>query len=171
MPTWTISAEPVTGTGIDDLMSQYFSEMGPRVLGRPVTEAELREVLDRDPHDDLGPPHGEFLVARDGDGALLGCAGVRLLTGAPVTAELKRMYVRPAGRGAGLGRGLLAAVEAAAQRLGASRIVCETNAQLTEARALYTAHGYDETAPYEGHGRADHWYVKSLGREDRAEHL
>jgi GNAT superfamily N-acetyltransferase len=73
------------------------------------------------------------------------------------------MYVRPAGRGAGLGRGLLLAVEAAAKRLGAARIVCGTNTELTEARALYTRHGYAETAPYEGHGKADHWYAKGLG--------
>ncbi|MFB7757459.1 hypothetical protein ACFC18_49125 [Streptomyces sp. NPDC056121] len=36
---------------------------------------------------------------------------MRLLRGAPETAEHKRMFVRPAGRGAGLGRGLLLAVE------------------------------------------------------------
>ncbi|MFF1258776.1 hypothetical protein OG813_08515 [Streptomyces sp. NBC_00081] len=42
------------------------------------------------------------------------------------------MYVRPAGRGAGLGRGLLLAVEESATRLGAARIVCETNTQPTE---------------------------------------
>src|SRR4051794_15987913 len=116
MPTWTINAEPVTGTGIDEAMWQYFTEIGLRVLGRPATEAELREALDDDPHTDLRPPHGMFLVARDGDGELLGCAGVRLLAGVPATAELKRMYVRPAGRGAGLGRGLLLAVEASARK-------------------------------------------------------
>ena len=31
------------------------------------------------------------------------------------------------------------------------------------ARALYTRHGYEETAPYDGHGKADHWYVMALG--------
>ncbi|GHH45437.1 hypothetical protein GCM10018773_34800 [Streptomyces candidus] len=96
------------------------------MLGRPVTETEIREALHADGHNDLAPPRGEFLVARDHQGNLLGYAGVRLLAGSPTTAELKRMYVRPAGRGAGLGRGLLRAVEASAQQLGASRIVCET---------------------------------------------
>jgi hypothetical protein len=74
MPTWTINAEPVTGTGIDEAISQYFTEIGLRVLGRPATEAECREALNEDPHDNLGPPYGEFLVARDGDGELLGYA-------------------------------------------------------------------------------------------------
>ncbi|MEO3846111.1 GNAT family N-acetyltransferase [Streptomyces sp. B8F3] len=163
MAAWTIRPEPVTDTAVDPVMRQYFTEMGRRVLGRPATEAELRAVLANDPHRDLGPPDGEFLVARSGGGEFLGCAGVRLLGGSPKTAELKRMYVHPAGRGAGLGRSLLFAVEEAARRLGAVRIVCETNSQLTEARALYVRYGYEETAPYEGHGKADHWYAKVLG--------
>ncbi|MFG3257073.1 GNAT family N-acetyltransferase [Streptomyces sp. NPDC048172] len=163
MPTWTIDREPVTGADVDEVMRQYFAEMGRRVLGRPGTEAEIRAVLAEDPHTDLRPPDGEFLVARGGGGEFLGCAGLRLLRADPGTAELKRMYVHPAGRGAGLGRGLLLAVEEAARRLGAVRLVCETNTQLTEARALYTRHGYEESAPYEGHGKADHWYVKALG--------
>ncbi|WP_181789804.1 GNAT family N-acetyltransferase [Streptomyces phytophilus] len=163
MAMWTIQAEPVDGAGVEDAMRQYLTEMGWRVLGRAVTEEELRGVLAEDPHHDLAPPDGVFLVARSGGGAFLGCAGVRLLAGEPATAELKRMFVRPAGRGAGLGRGLLLAAEASAAALGAERVVCETNTQLTEARALYMGHGYEETAPYVGHGKADHWYAKALG--------
>ncbi|WP_432166110.1 GNAT family N-acetyltransferase [Streptomyces sp. bgisy031] len=163
MSTWTIKAEPVIGTDVGEVTRQYFTEMGRRVLGRSATEAELRAVLVEDPHHDLCPPDGEFLVARNGEGEFLGCAGLRLLRGDPETAELKRMYVLPSGRGAGLGRGLLRAVEESAVRLGALRIVCETNTQLTDARVLYIRHGYKETAPYEGHGKADHWYAKELG--------
>jgi GNAT superfamily N-acetyltransferase len=138
--------------------------MGQRVLGRPATEDELRAALAKDPHQDLRPPDGEFLVARSDGREFLGCVGLRLLAGTPETAEIKRMYVLPAGRGSGLGRGLLLAVEAAATRLGAVRIVCETNSQLTAARARYTRNGYVETTPYEGHGGADHWYAKPLER-------
>ncbi|WP_093608299.1 GNAT family N-acetyltransferase [Streptomyces indicus] len=162
MPNWTISAEPVTGDGVDEVMRQYVEEMGRRVLGRPVSEAEVRAVLARDPHADLAPPAGEFLVARGEARDFRGCVGVRLLAGAHATAELKRMYVHPAGRGAGLGRGLLFAVEDAARRLGATTMVCETNTQLVEARTLYLRNGYVETAPYVGHGRADHWFAKAL---------
>ncbi|XIG79099.1 GNAT family N-acetyltransferase [Streptomyces sp. SGAir0957] len=160
--SWTISPEPVDDATVDDVMRQYFTEIGQRVFGRTATDAELRAVLTEDPHHDLAPPNGQFLVARGADREFLGCVGLRLLGTAPGTAELKRMYVHPAGRGAGLGRGLLLAGEEAARRLGAERIVCETNTQLTEARALYTRYGYQETEPYEGHGRADHWYAKSV---------
>ncbi|MBC9711247.1 GNAT family N-acetyltransferase [Streptomyces sp. TRM66268-LWL] len=162
MPIWTISAEPVTGAGVDEVMREYFTEMGRRVLGRAANESELLAVMAHDPHTDLGPPCGEFLVARDGEGAFLGCVGVRLLPGSSGTAELKRMYVRPDGRGSGLGRGLLHAVEETARKLGATLLVCETNTQLVEARSLYLRSGFEETAPYEGHGRADHWFAKVL---------
>ncbi|MET7900682.1 GNAT family N-acetyltransferase [Streptomyces sp. NPDC005355] len=117
MPTWTVKPEPVTGAGIDEAIWQYFTEIGQRVLGRPATETELRHALGDDPHSNLNPPHGVFLVARDSDGTLLGYAGVRLLANVPATAELKPMYVRPAGRGAGLGRGLLPAAESSAREL------------------------------------------------------
>ncbi|MER7198517.1 GNAT family N-acetyltransferase [Streptomyces sp. CB01635] len=162
MPTWTIKAEPVLRAGVDEVMREYFTEMGRRVLGRSATDAELRAVLATDPHLTLSPPGGAFLVARNERGDFLGCAGVRLLDSPTATAELKRMYVRPAGRGSGLGRGLLRAVEETAERLGATRIVCETNSQLIEARALYSRHGYQEIEPYEGHGKADHWFGKEL---------
>nr|WTB30698.1 hypothetical protein OG781_15410 [Streptomyces sp. NBC_00830] len=64
MAAWTVKAEPVTGQGVEAAMCQYFTEIGLRVLGRAATESELREVLDEDPHHDLSPPHGVFLVAR-----------------------------------------------------------------------------------------------------------
>lgn len=45
---------------------------------------------------------------------------------APLDAELKRMYVSPDVRGEGLGRRLVAALEAEARALGARRLVLET---------------------------------------------
>ncbi|MFD9944888.1 GNAT family N-acetyltransferase [Nonomuraea sp. NPDC059022] len=73
-------------------MWQYFTEIAQ--LRRPNSGGRWRGT----------PTTGVFLVARDEDGDLLGCAGVRLLPDLPGTAELKRMFVRPAGRGTGLGR-------------------------------------------------------------------
>ncbi|MFF2845549.1 GNAT family N-acetyltransferase [Streptomyces sp. NPDC058001] len=162
MHTWTIQSESVAAAGVEDALWEYAAEVARRVWGRSATESELREAMKNDPHDDLAPPHGMFLAARADDGALLGYVGVRLLAEAPATAEIKRMYVRPTGRGTGLGRGLLLAAEAAARGLGAARIVLETNTRLTEARAMYEAHGYAETAPYNDHDAAEHWYGKPL---------
>ncbi|MCX2729900.1 GNAT family N-acetyltransferase [Saccharopolyspora sp. NFXS83] len=162
MSAWIIEAEPVGGAGIDAAIWEYVAEVGRRLLGRPATDAELRAVLDRDPHGDLAPPRGAFLVARDDDGDLIGCVGARLLDDLPATAELKRMYVRPAHRGVGLGRALLVAAERSAADLGATRIVLDTRTELVEARTLYGAHGYRETAPRNSHGDAEHWYAKTL---------
>ncbi|MBB5938268.1 GNAT family N-acetyltransferase [Streptomyces zagrosensis] len=170
MVTWTIQPTPVDGAGIEEAIWEYATEVSRRVWGRQATEVELRKAIADDPHSGLAPPHGVFLVARDHGGAVLGYAGVRLVAGLPAaaeaglsaTAEVKRLYVRPAGRGMGLGKELLRAAEVAARGLGAARVVLETNTQLTEARAMYEALGYQETAPYNNHGAAQHWYAKTL---------
>ncbi|MEU5836411.1 GNAT family N-acetyltransferase [Streptomyces diacarni] len=162
MGTWAIEPASIDGAGVEEAIWEYAIEVSRRVWGRPATDAELRKAIADDPHADLAPPHGVFLVARGEEEEILGYVGVRFVPNQPATAEVKRMYVRPAGRGSGLGRGLLLAAEEAARGLGAVRMVMETNTQLTEARAMYTAFGYEETAPYNDHGAADHWYTKVL---------
>jgi len=81
-----------------------------------------------------------FLVARDRAGAAVGCGALRRLGDGAV--ELKRMYVRPGARRLGAGAALLAALEAAAQRLGASTVRLETGPGQPEAIALYERAGY-----------------------------
>jgi GNAT superfamily N-acetyltransferase len=56
--------------------------------------------------------------------------------------ELKRMYVAPSHRGAGVGGALLAAAERAAARLGAPRIVLQTGDRQPGAVRLYEKCGY-----------------------------
>jgi putative acetyltransferase len=88
---------------------------------------------------------------REPDGALLlargrGCVALRRLD--ERACELKRLYVRPAERGSGLGRRL---VEAAANRgraLGYERIVLDTTPGMEAAHALYRSLGFRETEPY-----------------------
>jgi putative acetyltransferase len=82
---------------------------------------------------------GTFLVARD-DGRAVGCGAVRLIDAQ--TAEVKRMYVEPDQRGRGVGRAILASLEAAARRLRARRLVLETGTQSPEALALYRGAGF-----------------------------
>lgn len=73
-------------------------------------------------------------------------------------AEIKRMFVIPEGRGKGLARRILAALEADARAAGRVRMVLETGDKQPEAIALYTSSGY---APCEkfGHYRT---YESSL---------
>jgi GNAT superfamily N-acetyltransferase len=82
---------------------------------------------------------GAFVVARDG-GRAVGCGAIRLLD--PTTAEAKRMYVEPEQRGKGVGRAVLAALEAAARHLGVSRLVLETGIYQDAALAFYQRVGF-----------------------------
>ena len=82
---------------------------------------------------------GTFLVARD-DGRAVGCGAIRVIDA--VTAEVKRMYVEPDQRGRGVGRAVLAGLEAVARQLGAKRLVLETGVHSPDALGLYRRAGF-----------------------------
>ncbi len=84
---------------------------------------------------------GTFLVARDGAQAI-GCGALRLLD--TTTAEVKRMYVEPERRGNGVGRAVLASLEAAASKMGVERLVLETGVHQEAAIALYRRAGFTQ---------------------------
>ncbi len=87
--------------------------------------------------------------------------GALRVVGAGV-AEIKRMYVLPAYRGAGVARRILEELErrARAHRVRAVRL--DTNARLTEANRMYRRAGYEQIPDYNGNPRADRWYEKVL---------
>ena len=90
-----------------------------------------------------------FLVARTADGTAVGCGGILFSDdGGVLTAELKRMWIDPSARGLGLGRRLLAALEAAALGEGATLVRLETGTRQPEAHKLYRAAGYTERGPF-----------------------
>ena len=80
------------------------------------------------------------------------------------TAELKRMYVIPEGRGQGLARRILAALEADARAAGRTSMVLETGDRQPEAIALYLSSGYTPCGKF-GHYRtydSSRCYAKPL---------
>lgn len=90
-------------------------------------------------------PSGLFLMAIEGD-EIAGCVG--LLRHSATTAEVKRLYVRPAFRGLSLGDKLIAALIARATALGFERLILDAVPQTVVAQGLYRAVGFEETAPY-----------------------
>ena len=85
-----------------------------------------------------GPPQGSLLLATD-DQQAAGCVALRRLTNE--SCEMKRMYVRPAFRGQGLGRQLAEQIIADARRIGYSQMLLDTLPQLGAATRLYTIDG------------------------------
>lgn len=73
------------------------------------------------------------------DGQPVGHAALRWLDG---ELELKRMYVAPTHRGAGVSVALLCAIEAAAVALGGRRVILQTGDRQPDAVRLYEKLGY-----------------------------
>lgn len=111
-----------------------------------------------EPHE-LTPPAGAFLIAYL-RGEPAGCAAVKHHPGAP--SELKRMWVAESARGLGIGRRLLAELEARVVASGASTARLETNRALVEAIAMYRSAGYAEVPAFNDEPFADHWFEKRL---------
>lgn len=105
-------------------------------------EAELTSLPGK-----YAPPGGELMLARTPDSGALGCVAVRPLEGAAV-CEMKRLYVRPAARGLGIGGALAAAIIRAAEELGYAEMKLDTLPSMAEAFALYKRFGFAEIAAY-----------------------
>lgn len=137
----------------------YVSDVAGRYYGRPASHAEVDAALLEDPSDDLAPPRGVFLVAREQD-TVVGCAGLRLLP--DKIGEVKRVFVAPTARGRGLGRRLMSELERHARARDLTLLRLDTRADLVEARALYAALGYEEVPAFNTGPYAEHWFTKSL---------
>ena len=110
---------------------------------------------------DYAAPRGALLLARV-DGAVAGCCALRPLDDVDYAnaSEMKRLYVRPAFRGFGLGRMLAEAILDAARQRGYACVLLDTLDDMEAARSLYEELGFEEVPPYYHNPIAGAHYLK-----------
>jgi len=102
------------------------------------------------------------LLLAEIEGRDVGCVAVRPLEGDPNAAELKRLYVRPDVRGAGIGRILVTAAIEFARAAGYQRFQLDTLHTMQAAQQLYLSMGFQIMPLPKGHPR-DHPMFMELG--------
>ena len=135
----TPSTDPVAVQLVREMMQELDDRFGPEDDGG---EGWLSETAP----EHVSPPTGLFLVARLDDGTPAGCGAIKRYD--DETAEIKRMFTTPAGRGKGIGRAILARLEDEARRIGYVRARLETGTPLVEAIGLYESVGYRPIPAY-----------------------
>ena len=92
------------------------------------------------------PPKGRLLLA-EYEGQLAGCVALRELEAG--ICEMKRLYLRPAFRGKGLGRVIAEHLIAEARKMGYARMRLDTvEPVMRDAVAMYRRFGFREIPPY-----------------------
>lgn len=145
LPTVSLSAstDPETLATVRGLFQEYADSLGVN-LDFQGFEEELATLPG-----DYAPPRGALLLALV-DGAVAGCCALRPLDNSdyPNAAEMKRLYVRKAFRGFGLGQQLAEGTLDAARRAGYACVLLDTLDDMESARALYANLGFEEIPPY-----------------------
>lgn len=97
------------------------------------------------------PPAGRLLLALQessgGPGEAAGCVALRKFN--QDACEMKRLYVRPAFRGAGAGRELVNELISEARSIGYRRMLLDTLPSMKEAHELYRSLGFREIPSYQ----------------------
>src|ERR1700730_14436716 len=95
---------------------------------------------------EYGSPSGRLLLAITENGAVAGCVALRQWE--PGIGEMKRLFVRPAFRGMGLGRKRALALLKAAMEIEYGKVRLDTTPTMTEAMRLYDSLGFRRVEPY-----------------------
>lgn len=140
MDTEILKAAPADIQEVRELFLEYANWLGVDLCFQGF-EGELAGLPG-----DYAPPRGALFVARSLTGAAAGCIALRPFDA--TTGEVKRLYVRPAFRGTGLGARLAATVLEAARAAGYERLVLDTLDRMGDAVRLYGKLGFRPIPPY-----------------------
>ena len=103
-------------------------------------DGELRHLAGK-----YGPPRSRLILALE-NGEAAGSIALKEMDAE--RCELKRLYVRPAFRGRGLGRALTEMIVAAAREIGYREMLLDTLPFLQSAQRLYRSVGFREIEKY-----------------------
>ncbi|WP_394751107.1 GNAT family N-acetyltransferase [Spongiimicrobium salis] len=103
-----------------------------------------REILDIEKQ--YSKPTGQLILAYDATENPIGCFGVRKFSDS--ICELKRMYVRKAARGKGIGKELLVRAMEVGKALNYQKMRLDTLSTMESAIALYKKVGFYEIQAY-----------------------
>jgi ribosomal protein S18 acetylase RimI-like enzyme len=147
---YIVQATPADLPIVRDLFWEYLQWLNPAFNHAFRTNFDLSTAATLLEQDMAGigkfmPPDGRLLLAR-ADAGVRGCICMRTIS--PSVAEVKRLYVRPSARRAGVGRALLDALIADIQSGKYAVLRLDSAPFMHEARALYRSRGFQEIAPY-----------------------
>lgn len=134
--------QPAAGDHLESVR-QLFREYQAS-LGVDLCFQNFEEELATLPGGYASPDGRLYLGLSDGQPSC--CVALRKLDEG--TAEMKRLYVRPAFRGLGYGRVLTRTVLADAFQIGYVRVVLDTLPTMSEAQAMYESLGFRDIPAY-----------------------
>jgi ribosomal protein S18 acetylase RimI-like enzyme len=146
-------ADPRDGADVVALLDAYARD--PMGGGAPLAESVKARLVG----DLAANPHAFSLIARldDAPVGLANCfMGYSTFAAAPLV-NIHDFAVVPGHRGAGIGRALLAAVEAEALKRGACKVTLEVLSGNDAAKRLYAANGYGDYQLDPAAGQALFW--------------
>ncbi|MBS0126414.1 GNAT family N-acetyltransferase [Thetidibacter halocola] len=124
------------------LLHEFYGEMIPMVARASGPDVPIAAAVQDfwDHVDDFLPPRGCLCIARTPDGRAVGCGSLSEID--PHVGELKRLYVRDAMRGTGLGRALVDRRIDAARAMGLRTLLVDTISINTPMQRLYDSIGF-----------------------------
>jgi putative acetyltransferase len=153
------TVRPSDDAGLAAIIQAGMAEFGICGAG-PGTDPELASISEA-----YAGPRAVYFVALQ-DGALLGGGGIGPIAGEPPdVCEVRKMYLRPEGRGHGAGGRLLELCLDAAREIGYRRCHLATLHSMHAARHLYARAGFrqlDHEVPGSGYLGCDTWYSLEL---------